>query len=227
MFEALEDYRFSRRQAQRASQARPLFAALYSLDMGRSWLPAYGADLTPGGFKLLCHGTIREGEIPMRLSLDSRTLDVRARQVWHTSGELKGADVQEYGVEILTLGTAGRDVITEWLDREAIVQAEEAPETELLRIDPDDVSKLIPAEFQHRVIQALIRSGRLAPDRSGRYPTLTYGYGGVAKHDGRPMHQFIVHSRVIRGTDVYSYATRVSVDESGTNLFFERAASAA
>jgi len=198
MFEELEDYRFSRRRAQRATHQKALVAVLYSPDDGRSWFPAYGVDLTLGGLKVICHGTLPEGQLPLRLTLGSSTLDIRARQVWHTVGEFKGAPIQEYGMEILTLGSAGRDTISKWLANASILEVEETEGTETVEVEPADVARLIPEDFRHRLIRALVTAGRLAPDRSGRYPTLRYEYAGVTTRAGAPTHQFIVHSCVVR-----------------------------
>ena len=221
MFEELEDYRFGLRNAQRSAQARPMFSVLYTPDRGRSWFPAYGLELTSGGFKVVGRTTIPEGEIPMKLSLGNKVIDIKARQAWHSIGSSKGAPLQEYGMEILTLGTTGRDAITRWLETESVQTAEDGQEGDTIAIDPAEVDRLIPLAFQHSLKEALVRAGRLAPAASGKYPALGYEYGGVSDYKGASMHHFIVYSRVIRRNDVYNYATRVLVNENGTSVVFE------
>ena len=221
MFEELEDYRFGIRHAQRSAHAKPMFSVLYSPDRGRSWHPAYGVDLSPGGFKAIGRGQIPDGEIPVKLSLGDKVIDVRAKAAWHMPTTSKSAALQEYGMEILTLGTAGRDTIEKWLEAESVHDAEEQPDPQTIPVAPGEVERLIPVDFRRNLMHALVRAGRLAPAPNGKYPTLGFEYGGVSDYKGAQMHNFVVHSRVIRGNEVYEYTTRVLVDESGTNVIFE------
>jgi hypothetical protein len=227
MFEELEDYRFSQRRAKRVAHAKPLFAVLYSPDSGPSWIPAYGTDLALGRFKLLSRNPVPGCPVPVRLSLGACSVSIWARRARDDEAPLEGVPVQGYGMEILALGGAGREAITQWLNHEQAMAVVESPGGAAVPIGPADVGRLIPADFRRRVASALMRAGRLAPDSSGHYFALRYEYAGVTIEANGPRHHFIVGSRVVRGNQVHAYTTNIGVDELGLKLTLESAAAAA
>jgi len=219
MFGALEDLFHQKRHARGSKRVEKTFPLLYSSDNGSSWHPAYGLDMSLTGIKVFSRTELPNGEVPMRVSLGTAVVDLRARPVWHVLGKYQAKTAHEYGMQLVAATATARERIQRWLAGKPLDEPNAAAE-ELreIRLRPDDVDRLIPLAFQQRLFRELEARGRLAHvDRT--HPALVaFDYGGVTNFRGAPMHRLTIHSKVNRDDEVDRYATRVLFDESGNTI---------
>lgn len=221
MFAALEDLLHQKARSNRPKRVEKTFPLLYSGDNGASWQPAYGLDMSVGGMKVFSRTPIPNGEVPMRVTLGSAVVDLRARPVWHVAGKYQAKPAHEYGMQLVAATATARERIQRWVGGKPLDESNvAADELKEIRLRPDDVDRLLPLAFQQRLFGELVRRGRLAPV-DPRHPALVaYSYGGTVRHRGIPMHRLTIHSKVVRGDEEDRYVTRLLFDDSGTHVLF-------
>lgn len=221
MFAALEELLSRKRQTGRAKRVEKTFPLLYSDDNGSSWHPAYGLDMSVGGMKIFSPTALPDGEVPMRVSLGSAVVDVRARPVWHVLGKYQAKPAHEYGMQLVAATATARERIQRWIGGKPLDERNvAADQLKEIRLRPDDVDRLLPLAFQQRLFTELVRRGRLAPVDS-RHPALVaYAYGGTVRYRGTPMRRLTIHSKVVRGDEEDRYVTRLLFDDTGTHVVF-------
>ena len=221
MFAALEDFLYKKRHARGAPRVERTFPILYSPDSGKTWLPAYGLDMSLGGMKVFSRTPLPEGELQMRVSLDSTAIDLRVKTVWHVEGRYKKEKAHEYGAQLVSAGAADRERIARWLGGKPLEERNLASE-ELreIRLRPDDVNRLIPLAFQKRLFAELHQRGRLAHVDAQHPALVAYDYGGVVRYRGVQMHRLTIHSKVVGPEGDERYRTRVLFDDTGTAVVF-------
>lgn len=219
MFSALEDYFSKKPDARGSKRVEKTFPVLYSADKGTTWMGAVGLNIGLGGLKVFSQTPIVEGEIPMRLQLDSHVLDIRVRQAWHTTGRYKGGLAHEYGMQFAAANAEDRERVERWLAGGPLAEINKAQsELKEIHLKPDDVNRLIPLALQKRIFSELVGRGRLVPPDEKHPPLVAYDYGGIFRYRGVPMHRLTVHSKVMRDDGEDRYSTRILFDEHASNL---------
>lgn len=219
MFGALEDLLYKKRHARNSTRVKKTFPLLYSPDHGASWMPAYGLDISAGGMKIFSQTEIGEGEIPMRMTLDSCLIDVRVRPAWHTKGKYKDGIAHEYGMQLVAANAVDRERIRRWLAGEPIDAPNQAQDDlKEIRLRPDDVDRLIPIAFQHRLFAELEQRGRLAPVDKTHPPLVAFNYGGMVRYRGVQMHRLTIESKVMTDDGEDRFRTRFLFDDAGTKV---------
>ena len=80
----------------------------------------------------------------------------------------------------------------------------------------DDAYRLLPLAFQKKIVSMLVDARKLEEPKPGQRPLLKLFYGGLVKRAGqKPAHRFNVHSRVMKGTELVAYDTRLLIGEEG------------
>jgi len=221
MFAALEDLLHQKRYARRSKRLAKAFPLLYSDDNGSSWHPAYGLDMSLGGMRVFSRAPLPGGEVPVRVTLGTTVVDLRARPVWHLPGIYHGQPAHEYGMQLVAATATARERIARWVGELPLEEQNLAAEQlKAIRLRPDDVNRLLPLAFQQRLFAELQRRGRLgAVDRA--HPALVaYDYGGSVRYRGAPMHRLTIHSKVVRGDNEDRYVTRLLFDGTGSRVLF-------
>lgn len=142
----------------------------------------------------------REMEKPegnFRVALEEKSLVLRAKRVWCVPGTLGGRPVWRYGLQFTGIAADDWDALVRYCSGGAIAQENKAQkELQLIKLQPDDVARLIPERLQQRLLEMLVQRRRLAPLEPGRTPLVYYSYGGLRKRGANQMHHLSVHSRV-------------------------------
>ncbi len=207
-----------RRYPRRTGGFRAWFAA------GSGWTALTGVDISASGMGLISTAKFDKDEINFRVQVEDRAILVRAKQIWCVPGTLQGRPVYRYGVQYTGIGADDWDALVRFCNNEAVaVENKAQKELELVRMQADDVARLIPTRLQERLLQMLVQSRRLAPIEKDKIPLVQYFYGGTVKRGSRVMHRLSIHSRVndaVTGEPM-SYDTRFLFDESGTDIEME------
>lgn len=221
MFAALEDLLYAKRHARRAQRVEKTFPLVFSEDNGSSWQPAYGLDMSLGGMKVFSRTPIPDGEVPLRITLGSAIVDLRARPVWHVVGKYQAKPAHEYGMQLVAATATARERIQRWVAGKPLDESNVASEQlKEIRLRPDDVDRLLPLAFQQRLFAELVRRGRLAAVDPGHPALVAYDYGGTVRYRGVPMHRLTIHSKVVRADDEDRYVTRLVFDDTGAHVLF-------
>ena len=93
-----------------------------------------------------------------------------------------------------------------------------ADELHAIQNAPDDAFRLLPLQVQERVVDALVRAGRLAPDSNAKNPLLRMQYTGRTKTG---IHRLSVHSRRSVDEEILFFDSFVTIDDAG-NVTLER-----
>lgn len=187
------------------------------------WLPAAGIDLSASGLGVLSPAEFHGSEVDFRITLQERTLVVRARTVWSLPGTFQGKRAWRYGMRIVGIAADDWDAIVRYCSGGKVADENVAQkELALVRMQPDDVARLIPEKLQRRLLQMLVERRRLAPIDE-KPPLVQYSYGGVIKRGDALMHRLSIHSRAENaGTgEMESYDTVFLFDDAGQQALIE------
>lgn len=204
-----------RRYQRRAGGFRIWFAT----DSG--WVSGTGIDISAGGMGVIVDRELVKGEVNFRLQLEDKAILARAKRIWVSQGTLQGRPVFRYGMQYTGIAADDWDALVRFCNSESVtVENKAQKELEMVRMQPDDVARLIPARLQDRLLTMLVQVRRLAPIEKDKTPLVQYSYGGMTKRSGRPMHRLTIHSRIVddltgEGT---THNTRFVFDESGSDI---------
>lgn len=204
----------NRRKYARRSGPFPAWVAT-----GTSWTSVVCLDISGSGIGIVSPAAIAS-EANIRLSLENRTILVRAKRVWQQPGTAHGKPAWRYGLSFTGIGADDWDAIVRFCNKDAVaIENKAQQDLELVRLQADDVARLIPKKLQDTLLRMLVERGRLAPI-SEKPPLVHYSYGGVTKRGGKALHRLSIHSRVrdeVTG-EVKSFDTRFFFDDQGTNV---------
>ena len=212
---------FSRRPENRRRYPRRAggFRAWFAADGG--WTALTGVDISASGMGLISPVQFAKDELNFRIVVEEKAILLRAKQVWCIPGTLQGKPVWRYGVQYTGIGADDWDALVRFCSNEAVaVENKAQKELELVRMQADDVARLIPQRLQERLLSMLVESRRLAPLEKEKTPLVQYFYGGTLKRNGKIMHRLSIRSRIadeLTG-EAQSYDTRFVFDESGTDI---------
>lgn len=204
-----------RRYPRRAGGFRIWFAA------ESGWTPAVPVDISAGGIGVLSPVKFEKDEVNFRIAIEERPIVLRGKQVWCVPGTLQGKPVWRYGVQYTGIGADDWDAVVRFCSNESVnVENKAQKELELVRMQADDVARLIPQRLQERLLSMLVQSGRLAPVEKDKIPLVQYSYGGTVKRNNKVMHRLQILSRLNDETSgrQASFATRFLFDEAGSEI---------
>jgi hypothetical protein len=204
-----------RRYPRRSGGFRAWFAT------ATGWTPLVPVDISASGMGLVSPAKFDKDEVNFRVQIDERPIMLRAKQVWCIPGTLQGKSVWRYGVQYTGIAADDWDALVRFCNNESVnVENKAQKELELVRMQADDVARLIPHRLQERMLGMLVQSRRLAPLEKDKTPLVQYFYGGTVKRNGKTMHRLSIHSRIndeLTG-DAASFDTRFLFDDSGTDI---------
>lgn len=185
------------------------------------WNSAGGIDISASGMGLIATDKFSRAEVNLRIVIESKAILVRAKQVWCLPGTLHGKPVYRYGMQYTGIGADDWDALVRFCNSEPVnVENKAQKELDIVRMQADDVARLIPTRLQQRLLTMLVESRRLAPLEKDKIPLVQYGYGGVMTRGRKQMHRLQIHSRILDEVsgETVSYDTRFLFDESGTDI---------
>lgn len=195
------------------------FRAWFATSTG--WTALVGVDISASGMGLVSPAKFEKDEVNFRVQVEERAIMLRAKQVWCIPGTLQGRQVWRYGVQYTGIGADDWDALVRFCSNESVTQENKAQkELELVRMQADDVARLIPQRLQDRLLVMLVQSRKLAPLEKDKIPLVQYFYGGTVKRNNKTMHRLSIHSRIndeATGEQV-SHDTRFVFDDSGTDI---------
>lgn len=212
---------FSRRPENRRRYPRRAggFRAWFATDGG--WTALTGVDISASGMGVISQVKFPKDELNFRIVVEEKAIIARAKQVWCIPGTLQGKPVWRYGLQYTGISADDWDALVRFCSNEAVtVENKAQKELELVRMQADDVARLIPQRLQERLLQMLVQARRLAPLEKEKTPLVQYFYGGTLKRNGRLMHRLSIHSRIVDelSGEAQSHDTRFLFDDSGADI---------
>lgn len=205
----------NRREHPRTKRA---YKAAYTLD-GTTWEPAIGVDLSDEGMSVLTQKPLGDKPVNMRATLDTRIVTMRCVAMWHNKMNHNGKQVECYGLKFVGIASDDWDAVVKWVSGDAPEAANKAQEElATVRMKDDDVARMLPAAFQRRLFQELVKRHRLAPIEEQSTPLVQFEYGGVSPWRGKNMHRLTIHSKYADGKSEDRFSTRFMFDEAGKEI---------
>jgi hypothetical protein len=187
--------------------------------IGTAWAPVICVDLSGGGLGVAAPATLPE-ELNLRIRLENRDVLVRAKRVWQRPGTSNGKAMMRYGLTFTGISADDWDAVVRYCSGgDVTVENKAQKELELVRLQADDVARLIPMKLQDTMLSMLVTRGRLAPIDE-KTPLVQYSYGGVTKRNGLSLHRLTIHSRIhddVTG-EAHTYDTHFFFDDDGTHV---------
>lgn len=180
-----------RRRYARRKETYKLWCAL-----GSKWISAFGVDISASGLGIVVPAEIAKEEAEFRTTLEERPLVLRAKSVWSQPGTFRGQMVHRYGLKITGIAADDWDALVRYCKGEPVAQSNKAQsELQMVRLQPDDVARLVPLRLQNRLLAMLVERKRLAP-LDQKIPLVQYSYGGRIEREGARLHRLLIHSRI-------------------------------
>lgn len=192
---------------------------------GNSWTPLTAVDISASGMGVIALGKFEKEELNFRIQVQDKIILARARHVWCTQGMLHGKAVFRYGLTYTGIGADDWDALVRFCNNEAVtVENKAQKELEMVRMQADDVARLIPQRLQERFLTLLVEARRLAPVEKDKTPLVQYFYGGTMRKNNRMLHRLSIHSKIndeLTGEPL-TFDTRFLFDENGTEIEMEK-----
>lgn len=204
-----------RRYPRRAGGFRLWYAA------APGWAQINGIDISASGIGLIAPAKFPKDEVNLRIAIEEKVILARAKQAWCIPGTLQGRPVFRYGVFFTGISADDWDALVRFCSNEPVtVENKGQKELQLIRLQADDVARLIPTRLQERLLQMLVDCRRLAPIEKDKTPLVQFSYGGLIKRAGKQYHRLQIQSRVVDRVsgDASTYDTRFLFDDSATDI---------
>ena len=161
-------------------------------------IPIIGLDVSASGAGILTREPIDVEEFILRLKLDGHVIPTRVKRARSLPGTLQGAKAYRYGVAFISIAADDWDAVVRWTKGESAAAPENKAQDDLqmVRMTADDANRLMPLALQNRLLQGLVKRGRLAPIDPNVLPLVQYFYGGTVPRNGLTMHRLAIISRV-------------------------------
>jgi hypothetical protein len=194
------------------------------------WTPApekpptavIGIDVSASGVGILARDEIAFDEFILRIKLDQRVIPTRVKKARSLPGTLQGAKAFRYGLEFVSITADDWDAVVRWSKGGAAAEAgnKAQADLEMVRMSADDADRLMPVALQTRLLNGLVRRGRLAPLQPNVQPLVGYFYGGTLRRNGMLMHRLAIVSRVASddGSPPEEFRTMFYFDENGQHI---------
>ena len=161
-------------------------------------IPIIGLDVSASGAGILTREPIEVDEFILRLKLDARVIPTRVKKARSLPGTLHGMKAFRYGVAFVSIAADDWDAVVRWTKGESSDEVENKAQGDLqmVRMTADDANRLMPLALQNRLLQGLVKRGRLAQLDPNALPLVQYFYGGTVLRNGINMHRLAIISRV-------------------------------
>lgn len=180
-----------RRRYARRKETYKLWCAL-----GSKWVSAFGMDISASGLGIVLPAQIAAGEAEFRTALDERPFVLRAKTVWSQPGTYRGQVVHRCGLKITGIAADDWDALVRYCKGEHVAENNKAQsELQMVRLQPDDIARIVPLRLQNRLLTMLVERKRLAP-LDQKIPLVQYSYGGRVEREGARLHRLLIHSRI-------------------------------
>ncbi|MGB8267267.1 MAG: PilZ domain-containing protein [Candidatus Velthaea sp.] len=197
---------------------RKPYKATYSAD-GNTSRPAIGLDISGGGLCILTQESVGKDEFEVRATVDTRTVRIRAKTVWHDNVTHQGRTVFRYGMRFTGIPADDWDAIIRYTTDKPVAETNKAQEELVtVRMTPDDTARLLPKELQVRLLQMLVERRRLAHLDDRVTPLVQYFYSGIVRHNDKLMHRLTIQSKLVGAESDELFETRFVFDESGKDV---------
>jgi hypothetical protein len=204
----------NRRKYARRAGPFPAWVAI-----GSQWTSCACLDISGSGMGVIVPAALPE-EANFRVQLEGRNIVIRAKRVWQQPGTAQGKPAWRYGLTFTGISADDWDAVVRFSNNDVVnVENKAQKELELVRMQADDVARLIPKKLQDQMLAWLVSRGRLAPIDE-KTPLVQYAYGGVIKRGNRALHRLSIHSRMrddLTG-EVRAWDTRFLFDDQGGNV---------
>lgn len=204
-----------RRYPRRSGGFRAWFAT------ANGWTAIVPVDISASGMGLVSPTKFEKDEMNFRVQIEERGIMLRAKQVWCIPGTLQGKSVWRYGLQYTGIGADDWDALVRFCANESVNLDNKAQkDLELVRMQADDVARLIPQRLQDKLLALLVKARKLAPIEKDKTPLVQYFYGGTIKRNNKTVHRLSIHSRVNdeASGEQASFDTRFVFDDSGTDI---------
>ncbi len=199
----------NRRKYPRRAGPFPAWVAI-----GQQWTNCACLDISGSGMGVVSPSALPE-EANFRVQLEGRNIVIRAKRVWQQPGTAAGKPAWRYGLTFTGISADDWDAVIRFCNDDAVVVENKAQkELEAVRLQADDVARLIPKKLQDTMLSQLVERGRLAP-LDDKTPLVQYTYGGAVKRNGRLYHRLTIQSRVhddVTG-EARTFDTRFLIDD--------------
>lgn len=195
------------------------FRAWFATTTG--WTALVPVDISASGMGLVSPSKFEKDEVNFRIQIEERPIMLRAKQVWCLPGTLQGKPVWRYGLQYTGIAADDWDALVRFCSNESVtVENKAQKELELVRMQADDVARLLPQRLQQRFLAMIVQMGRLAPLEKDKIPLVQYFYGGAMRRSTKTMHRLSIHSRLNdpETGEVLEFDTRFLFDDSGSEI---------
>jgi hypothetical protein len=184
--------------------------------------PVIGLDVSASGAGILSREPIAPDEFILRLKLDERVIPTRVKRARTLPGMLQGAKAFRYGVEFVSISADDWDAVVRWSKGGAAAETgnKVKSDLEMVRMTADDADRLMPVALQTRLLNGLVRRGRLTPLVPNQQPLVQYFYGGTVKRNNMLMHRLAIVSRVpdVNQGPAAEFRTMFYFDDNGQHV---------
>jgi hypothetical protein len=189
---------------------------------GKAWVAVTCLDISGSGLGLVSPTEMRGDEASFRVMLDERPVLIRAKRAWAQPGTAHGKTVWRYGLAFTGISADDWDAVVRFSSGGSATEVENVAQKELesVRLQADDVARLIPKKLQDQLLAMLVERRRLAPIEPTKNPLVQYFYGGVIKKHNISLHRLSIHSRILdpETGKAEAYDTRFYFDDAGNNV---------
>jgi PilZ domain len=185
------------------------------------WTAVLPVDISASGMGVVTACKFEKDEVNFRIRIEERPIMLRAKQVWSIAGTLQGKPVWRYGLQYTGIAADDWDALVRFCNNESVtVENKAQKELELVRMQADDVARLIPERLQERLLAMIVQMRRLAPLEKEKIPLVHYFYGGPLTRHGKTMHRLSIHSRLNDPAtgEIVEFDTRFIFDDSGSEI---------
>jgi hypothetical protein len=204
-----------RRYPRRAGGFRAWFAT------PTGWNAVAPVDISASGIGVVSQSQLEKDEVNFRVQVEERAIMVRAKKIWCVPGTLQGKPVWRYGLAYTGIAADDWDALVRFCQNEEVeVENKAQKELQLVRMQADDVARLIPQRLQDRLLVLLVQARRLAPIEKDKTPLVQYFYGGAIKRANKVLHRLSIHSRVndeLTG-EPREFDTKFMFDDTGSEI---------
>jgi hypothetical protein len=204
-----------RRYPRRAGGFRAWFAT------SSGWTAVVPVDISASGMGIVSPSKFDKDEVNFRVSIEERPVMLRAKQVWCIPGTLQGKPVWRYGLQYTGIGADDWDALVRFCANESVnLENKAQQELNLVRMQADDVARLIPQRLQDRLLNILVQHRKLAAIEKDKIPLVQFFYGGAVKRGTKQVHRLSIHSRVNDEStgETREFDTRFLFDDTGTDI---------
>lgn len=182
---------------------------------GKKDVAGRGIEISPNGLVFIIPVAIAAPEYTIVAGIRERKIPIRVKTVRSDTVDHQGKRWNRYMVSFQGISADNWDVLVRYVnDTPEPTDRRKMQNQEMQQAD--DAYRLLPMAIQDKIVQTLVRTGKLDAPKAHTTPLLKLFYGGLVKQAGKPpAHRFNVHSRIVKDGEVFAYDTRFLVSDEG------------